>query len=145
MAKLANSNTPTLQFLKMAKNRKHQSAAVRFGPALKALLLCALLGGSGVGYVWQRNQIDELGRQIANRETRLAALRDQNKKLGDQLQMLRSPKPLERRVRELKLGLGQLQPGQVWRLPEPLAPTSAETSRQFSDRQTRESRLAGSP
>jgi len=141
----ARSNTPTLQFLKMAKNRKHQSAAVRFGPALKALLLCALLGGSGVGYVWQRNQIDELGRQIANRETRLSALRDQNKKLGDQLQMLRSPKPLEQRVRELKLGLGQLQPGQVWRLPEPLAPTSAETSRQFADRQTRESRLAGSP
>ena len=95
----------------MAKNRKYQSAAVRFGPALKALLLCALLGGSGVGYVWQRNQIDELGRQIASRETRLAALRDQNKKLGDQLQMLRSPKPLEQRVRELKLGLGQLQPG----------------------------------
>ena len=129
----------------MAKNRKYQSAAVRFGPALKALLLCALLGGSGVGYVWQRNQIDELGRQIASRETRLAALRDQNKKLGDQLQMLRSPKPLEQRVRELKLGLGQLQPGQVWRLPEPLAPTSAETSRQFAARQVRESRLAGSP
>jgi len=129
----------------MAKNRKYQSAAVRFGPALKALLLCALLGGSGVGYVWQRNQIDELGRQIANRETRLAALRDQNKKLGDQLQMLRSPKPLELRVRELKLGLGQLQPGQVWRLPEPRAPTSAEASRQFAARQARESRLAGSP
>ena len=129
----------------MAKNRKYQSAAVRFGPALKALLLCALLGGSGVGYVWQRNQIDELGRQIANRETRLAALRDQNKKLGDQLQMLRSPKPLEQRVRELKLGLGQLQPGQVWRLPEPCAPTSAETSRPFAARQAREARLAGSP
>src|SRR6266498_3946180 len=131
----------------MAKNRKHQSAAVRFGPALKALLLCALLGGSGVGYVWQRNQIDELGRQIANRETRLGALRDQNKKLGDQLQRLRSPKPLEQRVRELKLGLGQLQPGQVWRLPEPLAlpQGGTETSRQFADRQTRESRLAGSP
>ena len=129
----------------MAKNRKYQSAAVRFGPALKALLLCALLGGSGVGYVWQRNQIDELGRQIVNRETRLAALRDQNKKLGDQLQRLRSPKPLELRVRELKLGLGQLQPGQVWRLPEPLAPTSAETSRPSAARQARESRLAGSP
>ena len=129
----------------MAKNRKYQSAAVRFGPALKALLLCALLGGSGVGYVWQRNQIDELGRQIANRETRLAALRDQNKKLGDQLQRLRSPKPLELRVRELKLGLGQLQPGQVWRLPEPLAPTSAETSRPFVGRPARESSLAGSP
>src|SRR6185369_2511312 len=69
----------------MAKNRKYQSAAVRFGPALKAFLLCVLLGGSGVGYVWQRSQIYELGRQITERETGLAALRLQNKKLGDQL------------------------------------------------------------
>jgi hypothetical protein len=131
----------------MAKNRKYQSAAVRFGPALKAFLLCALLGGSGVGYVWQRSQIDELGRQITNGETQLAALRHQNKKLGDQLQMLRSPKPLELRVRELKLGLGPLQPGQVRRLPEPpaLPQGGTETSRQVAPRQTGESRLAGSP
>jgi len=131
----------------MAKNRKYQSAAVRFGPALKAFLLCALLGGSGVGYVWQRSQIDELGRQITSRETQLAALRDQNKKLGDQLQMLRSPKPLELRVRELKLGLGQLQPGQVRRLPEPpaLPQGGTETSRPFTARQPGEPRLAGSP
>ena len=131
----------------MAKNRKYQSAAVRFGPALKAFLLCALLGGSGVGYVWQRSQIDELGRQITSRETQLAALRDQNKKLGDQLQMLRSPKPLELRVRELKLGLGQLQPGQVRRLPEPpaLPQGGTETKRQFTGRQTGEPRLAASP
>ncbi len=73
----------------MAKNRKYQSAAIRFGPALKALLLCALLGGTGVG--------------------------------------------------------GQLQPGQVWRLPEPCAPTSAKTTRPFAARQAREARLAGSP
>jgi hypothetical protein len=45
----------------MAKNRKYQSAAVRFGPALKAFLLCAVIGGSGVGYVWQKSQIDAKG------------------------------------------------------------------------------------
>ena len=32
----------------MAKNRKHQSAAIRFGPALKAFLLCLLIGGSAL-------------------------------------------------------------------------------------------------
>ena len=30
----------------MAANRKSQSAAIRFGPVLKALLLCLLIGGS---------------------------------------------------------------------------------------------------
>src|ERR1051326_1759710 len=105
----------------MAKNRKNQSAAIRFGPALKAFLLCALIGGSGVGYVWQKSQISELGRQISKGEKRLAELRDQNKKLRDQLAMLRSPAKLDQRVRELNLGLGQPEPTQVWRLAEPLA------------------------
>ncbi|MCW5555006.1 MAG: hypothetical protein KIS67_22940 [Verrucomicrobiae bacterium] len=103
----------------MARNRKHQSAAVRFGPALKAFMLCALIGGSGVGYVWQKSQIDELGRQIKQREVRLAELQYQNKKLADHLAILRSPKDLRRRLPDLKLGLGPVHPTQVWRLPEP--------------------------
>jgi len=45
----------------MARNRKSQSAAIRFGPALKAFLLCLLIGGSGIGYVWQKDQIGRLG------------------------------------------------------------------------------------
>ena len=48
----------------MARNRKYQSAASRFGPALKAFLLCLLIGGSGIGYVWQKDQISQLGQQI---------------------------------------------------------------------------------
>ena len=108
----------------MAKNRKHQSAAIRFGPALKAFLLCLIIGGSGVGYVWQKSQIDELGRQIKKRETRLAELQDRNKKLRDQLAILRSPAELD--VRARKLGLGQPQTAQVWRLTEPVAPAVVE-------------------
>lgn len=122
----------------MAKNRKYQSAAVRFGPALKAFLLCALIGGSGVGYVWQKSQIDELGRQIKKRETRLAEMQNQNKKLRDQLAMLRSPRSIEQRVRELNLGMGQPQPAQVWRLPEPSSLPNTESGRQFAAQQTRE-------
>lgn len=103
----------------MAKNRKYQSAAIRFGPALKAFLLCLLIGGSGVGYVWQKSQIYELGKQRKARENRLAELRDQNKKLSDQLSMLRSPPKLDQRARELNLGLGQPRPASVIRLLEP--------------------------
>ncbi len=105
----------------MARNRRHQSAAIRFGPALKALLVCALLGGSGVGYVWQKGQISELGQQIVKRERTLAQLQEQNKKLRDQLALLRSPAMLEQRARELNLGLGPPRPAQIVTLAEPRA------------------------
>jgi len=112
----------------MARNRKHQSAAIRFGPALKALLLCTLIGGSGVGYVWQKSQISELGQQISKRERHLIQLQEQNKKLRDQLAMLRSPAKLDQRVRELNLGLSEPQPSQIWRVAEP--PTQSSASRE---------------
>jgi len=73
----------------VAKNRKSQSAAIRFGPALKAFLLCLLIGGSGVGYVWQKNQILELGRQFKKQETTLTDLKNQNEKMRRQLASLR--------------------------------------------------------
>ena len=104
----------------MAKNRKNQSAAVRFGPALRAFILCAIVGGSGVGYVWQKKQIYQLGQQIKERETRLENLRSQNRELQKHLVTLRSPRILEQRVRELNLGLVPIHPRQVWRLELPL-------------------------
>ena len=81
----------------MAKNRKNQSAAIRFGPALKALFLCLLIAGSAVGYVWQKSQIYQLGQQIRQREIRLARLQNDDQKLSDQLSILRSPTMLDRR------------------------------------------------
>jgi len=118
----------------MAKNRKYQSAAIRFGPALKAFLLCLLIGGSGVGYVWQKSQIYELGKMIKQRENRLGELRDQNKKLSDQLAMLRSPRKLEERVRELNLGLGQPRPASVIRLLEPVPTNRLEAEQSVAAR-----------
>ena len=103
----------------MARNRKYQSAAIRFGPALKAFLLCLLIGGSGIGYVWQKDQIQRLGEQIKKREIRLAALKNENEKRARQLATMRSPAFLERRIKELNLGLAAPQLPQVWRLDEP--------------------------
>jgi hypothetical protein len=103
----------------MARNRKYQSAAIRFGPTLKALLLCLLIGGSGVGYVWQKDQIYQLGQQIKKRELRLRELVDQNEKLRKQLGTMRSPRLLEQRIKELNLGLVQPEQAQIWQLPEP--------------------------
>ena len=81
----------------MARNRKYKSAVVRFGPALKAFVLCLLIGGSGVGYVWQKNQIYQLGQQIKKRELRLSELKDQNGRLRKDLGIMRSPSALEKR------------------------------------------------
>ena len=103
----------------MAKNRKNQSAAVRFGPALKAFLLCVLIGGSGVGYVWQKSQIKQLGDQITAREHRFEELERQNQILRDHLAKMRSPEQLMERVQKLNLGLARPQPNQVWTLAEP--------------------------
>lgn len=100
----------------MARNRKNQSAAVRFGPALKAFLLCLFIGGSGVGYVWQKKQIFELGQEIRQREARVAGLRRQNETLGRQLAMLESHRDLDARVRALELGLRPPHPEQIVRL-----------------------------
>ena len=123
----------------MAKNRKYQSAAIRFGPALKAFLLCLLIGGSGVGYVWQKDQIAQLGQQRRTRELHLVELVNQNEKLRKQLAAMRSPRFLERRIQELGLGLVPPQPAQVWRLTEP----SREVPRQDGEQQYATPRQTG--
>jgi hypothetical protein len=119
----------------MAKNRKHQSAAIRFGPALKAFLLCLLIGGSGVGYVWQKSQLYDLGQQIRKREMHLKDLQTQNEKLWRQIKYMRSPQFLEARVKELNLGLVPSQPSQVWYLKEP-TPESNRQARELATRQS---------
>src|SRR5258706_3006215 len=101
----------------MARNRKYRSAVVRFGPALKAFVLCLLIGGTGVGYVWQKNQIYELGKQIRQREQRLNMLTEQNRKLKRTAAMTRLQTFLEPRI--IKLGLVSPDPSQIWHLAEP--------------------------
>ena len=119
----------------MARNRKYQSAAIRFGPSLKAFLLCLLIGGSGVGYVWQKSQINELGKKLQSRERQLGKLDEDIEKLRKQLGTLRSPQYLEKRIKDLNLGLAAPLPSQVWRLsePQPDAPVlPAERERQYA-------------
>ncbi|MEO6184349.1 MAG: hypothetical protein ABIP71_14830 [Verrucomicrobiota bacterium] len=102
----------------MARNRKNQSAAVRFAPALKALMLCLFIGGSGVGYVWYKNQVTILGRQIKEREIRLAELQRKNRKSRGQFDALCSPVVLEQKVKQLNLGLMAPPVSQIVRLVE---------------------------
>jgi len=118
----------------MAGNRKNQSAAIRFGPALKALFLCLLIAGSAVGYVWQKSQIYQLGKEIRQRETALKQLRDDNQRLADQIAILRLPVKLDERVRQLNLGLVPAQPSQILRLQEMPAPVDRTPSPRLASR-----------
>jgi hypothetical protein len=99
----------------MARNRKNDGA-LRVGSVLLAVGLCALFAGLGVGYVWYKNQIDLLGRQIKEREMRLAELQRQNRTRREQLATLCSPVALDARVKKLNLGLGPPALSQVIRL-----------------------------
>ncbi len=103
----------------MARNRKNQSAAIRFGSALKAFVLCSGIVSACLGYVWLKKQINDLGQQMRRREAVLRELHIQNEKLRRQLAELQSVPFLEQRVKDLKLGLVPPQPNQVLTLPEP--------------------------
>lgn len=90
---------------------------------MKAALICALLGVSAIGYVYQKNQIFELGKQIQAREKRLVELRDSNAKYHKALLTMRSAPQLEKRMRELNLGLVQPAQSQILTITEvPVSP-----------------------
>jgi hypothetical protein len=120
----------------MAKNRNSQSASIRFGPALAAFFACFVIAGAAVGYVWQKGQIYQLGKQIRANEIRLAQLQKDDDQRVKDLAELRSPMKLDARAKELNLGLLPAQPMQVVRLAEPQIFSSPENNltRQFAAR-----------
>lgn len=103
----------------MARNRKAQAGNVRLWPALRVFILCLFFGSSGVGYVWQKTQILELGKQMKAAELLLDRWRAENHRLSIQWNALRSPPVLEARIKELNLELAQPVPQQIVRLSEP--------------------------
>jgi cell division protein FtsB len=107
----------------MGRNRKNGSATWLV-PGAKAALICLLLGGSAIGYVYQKNQLIELGRQIQKSEQQLKALSDSNTRLHRSLLTLQSTVYLENRVRELRLPLAQPAQSQILTIME--IPASAQ-------------------
>ena|SRR5688500_17107347 len=112
----------------MGRNRKNDEMSARLAPALKAGLICLLLGGSAVGYVLQKNNLHELGRQITKRESVLELLKRENKLRATQLANLQLPRRIEERVVEQNLGLVRAPAVQMIWLPEPEVERSNETT-----------------
>jgi hypothetical protein len=113
----------------MAKNRKDDSA-LRFAPALTAVVLCSFFVALGVGFVWYKDQIDLLGHQVKEREVRLADLQRYNKIRSERLATLCSTKELDERVKTLKLNLAPPTFSQVIRLVETPEGATPPDSRQ---------------
>jgi hypothetical protein len=110
----------------MSRNRKHQTAGARFGPALKALGLCIVLGGSGLGFVWQKEQINTLGDRLQKCEKRFEEVRGENERLARILHTLQTPAQIEARIRQIGLEMVEPDPNQIVRLvetPPDLAPS----------------------
>ena len=118
----------------MGRNRKNVST-VRFVPAMKAVLICVLLGGSAIGYVFQKNQIFELGRQMQRREQQLAQLRESNAKLQQTLLTLQSTYYLEQRVKQLKLDLAPPAQSQILTIIEVPAVAAPKSQPLFAENQ----------
>lgn len=102
----------------MPKNRKRSAPAVRLGPVVKVVVVCLLLGLAGVGFVWQKNQIFELGQRMKEKEQRLEQLRVDNQDRANRLAYFRSTQYLEDRIRKLRLGLTAPRPEQVYTLTD---------------------------
>jgi len=111
----------------MRRNRKREP--LRLGTVAKSVLVCACLAASGLGYVWQKNQIYRLGDDLRRREAALAAMEKRNTMLAAQLAHLKSPAYLESRCQQYQLGLGAPREGQVVRLYEPGAEWDAALRR----------------
>ena len=112
----------------MGRNRKNGPAAWLV-PGAKAALLCLLLGGSAIGFVYQKNQLVALGREIQRSEQQVKALADGNARQTRTLLTLQSPRALEDKARELKLGLVQPAQAQILTIVEmPAGAVSAPRS-----------------
>jgi cell division protein FtsB len=115
----------------MSRNRKHGSVGVKLAPALKAFALCLLFGGTGVGYVWQKEQINILHDRMKAVEQRHQRLRADNEQLSRVLAGLQSPAQIEARIKRIDLGMVAPQPDQIVRLVEvvPTPQVATESSK----------------
>ena len=98
--------------------RRGGSSLARFEPAVKAAAICLLTCGLGLGYVWQKQQIAQLGKEIKGLEVRLEDFGKENKELGDTLAQLKSPQVLDQLVQQWHLDLVMPRPHQVVVLEE---------------------------
>jgi cell division protein FtsB len=101
----------------MKRNRKREP--LHFGTVARNLLACICAAAIGLGYVWQKTQIQRLGDEIKKREAALAAAEKRNVMLAARLAEYKSPAYLEAKCRQYNLNLLAPREQQMVRLYEP--------------------------
>lgn len=96
----------------MATNRRRDADAVRIGVLVRALLICAMIAGLGIGYVRQNAEQLSMGRRISELEQRRERLTRTLEAQRTTLSMLVSRPQLLARVERFKLALTNAAPGQ---------------------------------
>jgi hypothetical protein len=102
----------------MSRNRRNQTPPIKLGPAMKALLLCASLGTTGVGYIWQKDQNHKLEDQLKASETAYEKVLQEIEKKSKVLAGLESFGALDAQIKHLGLGLVPAQPGEFVHIVE---------------------------
>ena len=108
----------------MATNRRRDEESVKLGVLVRALLVCAVIAGLGIGYVRQNSEQLSMGRQIAELEQRRERLSRTLEAQRTTLAMLVSRPQLLARVERFKLSLTNASPSQrlYVSVPRPTAP-----------------------
>lgn len=112
--------------------RKEKKAGLPTMGLVSIALLCVFGAVVGCGYLWNKGQIDELGKQIRYYEMRLEEARRKRLTLDRTYTAMCSPADLDDRVRRMGLELGPPQPDQIVRLPD--APAAAPENKLFARR-----------
>ena len=82
-------------------------------------MACICAAVIGLGYVWQKTQIQRLGDELKKREATLMAAEKRNVMLAAKLAEYKSPAYLEARCRQYNLNLAAPREQQMVRLYEP--------------------------
>jgi len=96
----------------MASNRRRDEESVKLGVLVRALLVCAVIAGLGIGYVRQNSEQLSMGRQITELEQRRERLSRTLEAQRTTLAMLVSRPQLLARVERFKLSLTNALPSQ---------------------------------
>lgn len=100
--------------------RTARNAGVEIGHALRVLCLCLFVGAASVGYLYQKNQLENLGEEILSKELRLRQLKQENSDDQEKLAWMQTHRYLDGRVKQLRLGLVEPREEQILRLEETL-------------------------
>ncbi len=114
------------------KRQRFQGGHTHGLDVVLVLIVCTLITCAGVGYVWQKEQIVQLGKKTKRLEIRIDELKHREDALLREEARLSTSRELEAQLRRMNLGLSQPTPDQIIRLPDGAPPEISPEPQMFS-------------